>query len=79
MRFRYKILIGGILCAGLILVVILLDLPPFMVTATIITISIILSMLGLAYYEERQEPAHKKKEPPREAADSHTPEFFIIL
>jgi hypothetical protein len=51
----WKVLIGVLVCLGLLLTVFLVDVPSWAQTAVILTISIIVTFLGLAYYEEQHE------------------------
>ena len=55
MRLLHKVLIGGAIVAVLILVVFLTEPSSQVITIVIVLVSIIVTFLGLAYYEEKQE------------------------
>ena len=55
MRLLHKVLIGGTIVAVLILVVFLTEPSSQVITIVVVLVSIIVTFLGLAYYEEKQE------------------------
>ncbi|NVM28965.1 MAG: hypothetical protein HWN65_08975 [Candidatus Helarchaeota archaeon] len=55
MKLKYKVLLGSLTCVVLILAIIFLELPLHLMTALIMIMSIVVTFLGLACYEEQQE------------------------
>ncbi len=55
MRLLHKVLIGGTIVAVLILVVFLTEPSSQVITIIVVLVSIIVTFLGLAYYEGKQE------------------------
>jgi len=61
MKLVYKILIGVVICVGLFVALVISGFSQEMYIAVIIIASIIVTFLGLAYYDEIEE---KRSAPP---------------
>ena len=61
MDFKYKILIISLVLVGILIIILVIDPPSEVYMIVTIVYSIVISFLGLAYYEERQESAEHEK------------------